>query len=202
MPLTTSEIARIKSELGYNTLEVGAVPYVSIYSVFDVVIQPYLEEGGDTTSSTAVTAVTTAAPVALTIASATGFAAGNRVFVDVDSRQEEATVQSISGSIITLLLKNAHSGTYPVTVDGGVAIVRQLLRRIRDAQAKIASIAGYGVGGLKKVEDIEFYPGGAQSTAIKLAREGVDYWRDQLASTIGLHNYNKPSAGCGSRVAL
>lgn len=204
MPLTTSEIYRIKSELGYNALTLGAVPYAEVYAVFDVVIQPYLQEGGDTTSSTSVTATTSGAttPVALTLASGTGFAAGYRVWIDVDDRQEEATVQSFSSPIITVQLKNTHSGTYPVTVDGGLAIVRQMLKRVRDAQEKVAFLSGYGVGPLKKVDEIEFHPSGNNKTAIALAREGVDYWRDQLASTLGLRNFNRPNRGSGGRIAL
>jgi len=202
MALTTSEISRIKSELGYNVLTLGAVPYISVYAIFDAVIQPYLQEGGDTTSTTTVTVATSYTPVTLTLASSTGFAAGYRVWIDVDDRQEEATIQSLTGSTITVLLKKAHTGTYPVTVDGGLAIIRQLLRRIREGNDRLAKFSGYGAGALKKVDEIEFYPGASVQSAIKLAREGVDYFRDQLASTLGLHNFNKPQGGAGCRIAL
>lgn len=201
MALTTAEISRIKTELGYNVLTLGAVPYASVYSVFDVVIQPYLQEGGDTTSATLVAAATTPTPVALTLASATGFTARDQVWVDVDSREESASIQAVVGSTITVLLSNAHTGTYPVTVDGGLAIVRQLLKRIRDAQSQVASLT-IGAGTLKKVDEVEFYQSRSNASAMSSAREVVDYWRDQLASALGLTNFNKPAHGAGARIAL
>ncbi len=201
MALTTAEIARIKSELGYNALTLGAVPYASVYSVFDVVIKPYLQEGGDTTSATTVTAATTATPVALTLASATGFTARDQVWIDVDAREESATIQALSGSIITVLLQKAHTGSYPVTVDSGLQIVRQLLRRVREAQDQMAGLT-IGAGSLKKVDEVEFYPSRTGASALVAGRELVDYWRDQLAITLGLVNYNKPARGAGARIAL
>ena len=119
MALLDSEIARIKAELGYNLLTTGALPYIGITQVFEQVIQDNVLAGASTTSTTAVSAQSTPTPVGITLASATGFAAGVRVVLDVDDRQETATVQSMSGSVITVQLTGVHSGTYPVTVDGG-----------------------------------------------------------------------------------
>ncbi len=72
MALTTAEVRRVKYELGYNTLAVGAEPYFSYVSVFDQVIQPYLTAGTATTSDTEVDAVSAGdppSPVTLTLAS-------------------------------------------------------------------------------------------------------------------------------------
>lgn len=190
MALLDSEIQRIRYEIGYNLLNAGAEPYIGVHAVFEQVIQVYLRAGATTTSTTAVTAATTAAPVALTLASATGFAAGARIVIDVDVRQEIATVQALAGNVVTVLLTKTHSGTYPVTVEGGETIVRQILAELRDVQAKILSSAG--AAGLKRAEDIEWFQGvngvGALSTTLNAMR---DYYRDELASALGVENLHR-----------
>ena len=63
MALTSAEVRRIRYELGYNVLAVGAEPYVGVTQLFEQVIQPYLTAGASTTSSTAVVASSTGAPI-------------------------------------------------------------------------------------------------------------------------------------------
>lgn len=196
MALTSSEVARLKYELGFNVLSVGAEPYIGVAALFEQVIQPYTTAGASTTSSTAVTAADTPTPVTLTLASPTGFAAGVAVIVDVDSRQERATVQSVSGSTITVLLAFTHSGTYPVTVEGGESIIRGILQKLQaidglsaGASAGILGAAA-ATAGIKKVDDIEFFGGGdgvgsgvSRFSELRRLRE---YWRDELASVLGI----------------
>src|SRR4051812_9346081 len=98
MGLSNAEVRRIKYELGYDLLSVSAEPYISYVSLFDQIIQPYLTEGASTRSSTAVTAADEPTPVTLVLVSATGFSAGERVVIDVDSRQESVTIQALSGT--------------------------------------------------------------------------------------------------------
>lgn len=201
MALLDSEIARCKYELGYNVLAIGAEPYIGVARVFELVIQPNVLEGAKTTSATAVTAVAAgalASPVTLTLASATGFAAGDRVVVDVDSRQEAATVQSVAGSTITVLLSKAHTGTYPVTVERGESIVREILGRLRDIADKLGSTVVQQVG-IKQVDEIEFFGGNAYSVRREMQRM-QDYWRNELASALGVENLR--SNGAGSAVAV
>lgn len=206
MALLASELQRLRFELGFNTLAVGAEPYISVYAVFDQVIAPYLLAGASTTSSTVVTAASEPTPVTLTLASATGFAAGARVVVDVDSRQESATVQAVTGSTITLMLTKAHTGTFSVSVEGGEAIIRGILQKL-DA---ISGLMGGGTSGLmagaassaglRKVDEIEFFGGGNT-----IGTQGVDqltqlvklqeYWRDELAYALGIPRLNKSSGG-------
>ncbi len=185
MALLTSEIARIKAELGYNVLSNGASPWVDIVAIFEQVIQPYLSGGASTTSATSVTAAATPTPVALTLADATGLAAGNRVVIDVDSRQEIATVQSISGAAITVQLTGTHSGTYPVTVEGPETIVREILRQIAGVKTKM--VESHGEGSLKAVDEIEWYSSGSVTTFGNLGAE-LAYWRDQLAAVLGVQS--------------
>src|SRR4051812_9427284 len=108
--LTTGEITRIKSELGFNVLSLGAEPYVGVTQYFEQIAIPNLQAGAVTTSSTAVTAVadgSTATPVTLTVASATGIAMFDRVIVDVDDAIEMATVRAVSGLSVTVILRLA-----------------------------------------------------------------------------------------------
>jgi hypothetical protein len=200
MALTTSEVARIKYELGFNVLAVGAEPYIGITALFEQVIQPHTTSGASTTSSTSVTAASTPTPVTLTVASVAGINAGDAVIVDVDSRQERATVQSIGASTITLLLAFAHSGTYPITVEGGESIIRGILQKLQaiDGMSAGSSAGAFGgvvsTVGIKKVDDIEFFGGGtgAGSGTSRLTelRQLREYWRDELASVLGIPRLN------------
>lgn len=183
MALLTSEIARLKAELGYNLLSGSAMPYVDVVAIFESVIQSNLTDGATTTSSTTVTAASAPTPVTLTLADASEIVAGDRVVVDVDSRQESATVQSLSGSDVTLLLAKAHTGTYPVTVEGGETIVREYLQRIAETKAKMLDV--YGTGSLKAVDEIEFYATGS-STQFGNLGDQLTWWREQLAAALGI----------------
>lgn len=190
MALLNSEIQRIKYELGFNVVGAGAEPYISIYQIFDQVIATYITAGASTTATTAVVASSTAAPASITLADATGFAAGARIVVDVDARQEIVTLQSLTGAVATALMTKAHTGTYPVTVEGGESIVRELLTELRNVQAKL--LASAGNAGLKRAEDIEWFPGvsgvGALLTTLKEQR---NMYRDELASALGVANLHR-----------
>ncbi len=210
MALLTSELTELRVALGYNALNLNAEPYVEYHAIFDRVVSEYLEAGATTTSATTVTASTTGAaiPVTLVLASATGFTAGDRIVVDVDTRQEEATTQSLSGTSLTVQLKGAHSGTYPVTVDGGETIIRRLLRRIRAVQEKMSApttLNGAGAGGLKRVDEIEWH--GLTSTAYwstplgNLSRD-LDRLRDELASALGCQNLFRVRRNAGLSMAV
>jgi bifunctional DNA-binding transcriptional regulator/antitoxin component of YhaV-PrlF toxin-antitoxin module len=212
MALTDTEIQRIRYEHGYPNLETAAEPYIGIASVFEQVIQPYLLGGVSTTSSTPVTAATSPTPQTLTLASATGFAAGDIVVIDVDTRQERSTIQSLSGASMTVLLSLTHSGTYSVVQEGAEGIIRDILREIRLLSTGMNGSAGTistvrSRVGLKKVDDVEFFGGGAT-----LASQGVDpltqilqlreYWRDELASALGIVRLNAKNASGGSEVSV
>lgn len=195
MALLTSEIVRIKFELGYNVETIGASPYIGISAIFESVIATYTQAGATTTSATAVTAASSATPVALTLASATGFAAFDTVVIDVDARQERATVQSLTGSVITVLLTGTHSGTYPVTVEGGEAIVRDLLRQLRAVGYSGGRIEStVGTAGIRRVDDIEFFGDSTTVSQMRQVRDHQMYLRDELASALGVENLSKARA--------
>lgn len=200
MTLLDSEIQRIRYETGYNTMAAGAEPYVSVVAVFNEVVSTYITTAASTTSATAVTAATAPTPVTLTLTSATGFAAWERVIVDVDSRREAALVQSISGSDITLLLSKVHSGTYPVGIESGETIVREILRQLQAIGDKLGGSA-VSAAGVKRVDEIEFFgtssSGGGMSTVADNQSSLRTYWRNELASACGVTNlWNlKPTSG-------
>lgn len=184
MALLTSELYRLKAELGYNVLQTGAEPYVGVYAFFDVVVQPYLESGATTTCSTVVSDATPGALVSLTLASATGFAAQSRIVIDVDAQQEIVTVESLSGSVIGVRLRKAHSGTYPVTVEGGESLVREYLSELSRLRNELKQLSGSGA--IKKVDEVEFYPVSKSGTQFNAICEQIEYWRNQLAALLGL----------------
>src|SRR5574338_189131 len=203
MALTDAEIQRIRYELGYPNLDTAAEPYIGIAAVFTQVIQPYTLGGVSTTSATPVTAASTPTPQSLVLSDATGFSAGAVVIVDVDGRQERATVQSISGASITVQLSLAHTGTYPVALEGGESIIRDILaelRRVSDAIGNLRDRVG-----LKRADEIEFFGGGQT-----LASQGIDpmthtlnlreYWRDELARCLGIPRLNAKNSSGGSAI--
>lgn len=212
MGLLDSEVQRIRYELGYPNLDTAAEPYIGVAAVFTQVIQPYLLGGAQTTATTAVTAASTPTPQAITLTDATGFSAGAVVVVDVDTRQERATIQSMAGPAITVQLSLAHSGTYPVLVEGGESIIRDILFELRrlasgmnGAQSTLTSLQSRL--GLKKVDEVEFFGGGGT-----LASQGLDpmtqtlqlreYWRDELARALGIPRLNAKYSSGGSEIGV
>lgn len=199
MPLTTGELDRIRAELGYNVLNVGAEPFIGVHAVFSQVIQPYLREGADTTSSTTVAASAAGSLVSLSVASATGISLHERIAVDVDSSFEMGTVRAISGTTIGVILSKTHAGTYPVTVDGGLQQVRECLSAIYAAKLKIAGLNG--TGALKVVDEVQFYDS-RQKSRLKLFQEQVEFWRDELASRLGIPRKSPQASGGGGYAVL
>lgn len=204
MALLTAEIQRIKAELGYNVLTVDAEPYIGVSRLFEVAIQPYVQAGTSTTSSTSVTAASTPTPVTLTLGSTTGVAAFAVLVVDVDSRQERATVQSVTGLTATLLLTLAHSGTYPVTVEGGETMIREWLSKLRaitDPGGPLSKVPTRA--GIQKVDEITFAinprTGRTSSLADVLAVQ--EYCRDELASVLNVQRLNRRAGGGGASLA-
>ncbi len=201
MSLTIPEVARAKYELGYNVLSTGAEPFIAISALFEQVIAPYIQGGAITTSNTAVVASVAPAVVAITLVSATGIAAGDRVVIDVEDAQEITTVRSLSGSVMSVFLSKAHPAGYPVTVEGGEAIVREILgqlRRFSEPRGLLDKAAS--TAGIKKVDEVEFSDS-VMTTRSRTLRQEQRYWRDELASALGCEN-RRNSSGGGSSVAM
>lgn len=214
MPLTQSELDRVKYELGYHGLSVNAEPYVSHLAYFTQVLQPYLEAGAQTMSSTPVYAATTPTPQTLALVSASGFAVGNVVVVDVDARQERATISHVAGNSITLQLSKAHGpGSFLVLVEGAESIVRDILNELRtltvgmNGQSGTLSALKSRVG-LRRVDDVEFHGGGNSVTSTGVdpmtsILELRERWRDELANVLGIERLNsRRDSGGGSSMAV
>lgn len=188
MALLDSEIRRIRAELGINVLKVTAEPYISITQIFEQVVQANVTAGAITTCSTSVAEADTPTVVSLTLADATGFNAYDRVVVDVDSLQEYATVRSISGLTISILLALGHTGTYPVTVEGGESLIRAKLRKIIALEQQIDEMAP--AGAVKKADDdVEFFSPREMRSILGpafIAWEQREYERRELAELIGI----------------
>jgi hypothetical protein len=198
--LLDSEIARAKAELGYNLISIGA-PYIGTTALFEQAVQPYLEAGATTTSSTSVTHEAPPVPKAITLADATGFSAGDRVVVDVDARQEVVTVQALSGASLTALFTKTHSGTYPVTVEGGESIVREKLSAIVAFHESMKESSD-GLGSLKKADDAEWYQAGGGASVFATQREDLMALRDELASVLGVANLWRVKQSAGARLSV
>jgi len=195
MALLDSEISRIKWHLGFTVVGIGAEPRIDYVALFDQVIQPYVGTNATTTSSTPVAAATTPVPVTLTLASATNFHASDKVVVDVDSRQERVTVQSVSGSTISVILTKAHSGTYPVSVEGPDTIVRDILQRCDDAWTAYANaLTSAGLQSLGQNEIVWFQEKGS-SGRLGALRSTLSRWRGELGSVLGISPRNSGHGG-------
>jgi hypothetical protein len=192
--LTEGELDRIRAELGYNVLNVGAEPYIGVQAIFSQVLQPFLREGLETTSTTTVAAHTAGAVVALTLASVTGISLRSRIAVDVDDSLEMATVRAIAGTSVSVILKKAHAGAYPISVDAGLQIVRECLAGIYRAQLLIEDLEGEGA--LKKVDEVEFYDSRGK-TRLQLLEAQAEHWRNRLASVLNMpRNVSSRAGGC------
>lgn len=200
MALLQSELERCKFELGFNLLTLSALPYAwdGVTQIFEQVVQPYLEAGEKNYSATAVVAA--ASPTQITLAlqtTPTAILVGDRLIVDQDVQQEAGHVYAVTSSSVTVALANAHSGTYPLTVEGGESIIRDCLRQCLLIQQQISQASV--VVGVKRADEVEFFGTttqqmGRRSELIELQR----YWRNELAQAIGVPNLREERRGSGS----
>jgi len=180
--LGADEMARIKAEIFDNVLSIGAVPWLDVRAIYDVIQANVASSSvAPTTSATAVSA---AGPTVLTLASVTGLASGSRVVLDVDTSREVVTVRAVTGSTISVVCAKTHSGTYPVEVESALTIVRGILADLEaiDQQERIA----IPQAGVKRVDEIEFFgrsEGGSAQTSLTQHRNAL---RGRLASATGL----------------
>jgi hypothetical protein len=177
--LSSDEMARIKLELGDTVLAVGAQPWIGIRSVWDV-IQTYVESSSvaPTSSSTTVSA---AGPTTITVASATGLTAGMRVQLDCDGQRETCTIRNVAGSVLSLVARKIHSGTYPVEVESALTLVRGVLSDLISLE-QVTSLASFDSLGLRRVDEVEWSERG-QSYWIEYGR-GI--LRRRLATACGV----------------
>jgi hypothetical protein len=187
MAFTSAEIWEIKRELGYNLLQTGATAYVGVSQLLETVVNENIDAEISTTATlaTPISQASTPTPQTLTLADATSFSAGAIVGVDVDTRFERVAIQSKTGSDVVVQLKEAHSGTIPVALDGPIPLVREVLRKIREVKEEMGST--FGEGPLKKVDEIEWYEGNGTDTFGRLGDQ-LAYWRAELSAMLATPN--------------
>ena len=180
--LTDDEMARIKSEIFDNVLAIGAEPYIGVRAIYDVIRANVTSSS--VTPTTSATAVTAAGAATLTLASVTGYAAQQRVVLDVDDARETCTIKVVSGSTIAVNCRYLHAGTYPVEVESPLTIVRGILSDLVTLEQ--ISRTAFDTAGVKRVDEIEFFgraDGGSKLVQIDAKRNEL---RGRLASATGL----------------
>lgn len=160
MSLTTPELDSLRFHLGYGNLSTAAEPYTpdTYYEVFSGIVSPYLSTGTETSSSTSVTAGSTAA---ITVVSATNISVYGQLIVDVAEQAEVVTVKSVSGTSVTAYFAKAHSSTYPVATMSGLGRLRLLLHDADLAWRALTSAEVGGSAGISSVDknDVVFFRG-------------------------------------------
>lgn len=190
--LSTDEMARIRLEVFDNLLNTGAMPYISVLTVYQVIQANVLSS--DTPPTTSSTTVSAVGPTTLTLASATGLTAGIKVQLDVDGARETVTVRNVSGLTISVICNALHSGTYPVEIESPLTIVRGILADLSNVEQRLFAKARSGAG-IKQVDEIVFFGGNeGRSRLDEIAREQLRL-RWQLAATCGLTGILREALG-------
>jgi hypothetical protein len=190
--LTADEMARIKSELDDNVVDYGAQPYIDVRAVYDVIRDNVVSSS--VTPTTSSTSITSAGPTTITLASATGYAAGQRIVIDCDDAREVVTIRSLSGAVASIVATKTHSGTYPVEVESGLTIVRGILSDLITLDTQSRAQVGSALG-LKRVDEVEWNTdAGGIITAFVAQRLTL---RRRLASATGLASLYAANRGRG-----
>jgi hypothetical protein len=176
---------RVRYELGYSALTTAGEPYFAIaYSPEKALDSLY--SGATTTSATTVDSTELTAPKTITLASGTGFVSGLRVHVGAGTTREIVVAQNVSGASLTATFGLAHSGTYPVEVDSGEAMLRTLLAYLDRVNESIHS-ARDAAGIQEIVGDLKFF----ESAVVQEAVSERKRWRRELGSLLKLPVMNE-----------
>lgn len=196
--LGDDELARIKRELGDNVLGFGAEPYISIKAVYAIIQANVASSSVDPTTSA--TAVTAAGPATLTLASAAGLAQFDRLVLDADGQRETVTVRNISGSVISVVCRRTHSGTYPVERESALTLVRGVLADLAAVQDRLVDLLDGA--GLKAVDEVQWFGGADGRTALDEARREQRRLREELASMLNLRSILDAARGGAGAVEV
>lgn len=180
--LTDDELARIKSEVFDNLLGLGAIPYFDVRTLYPVIRDNV--ESSDVAATTSSTSVASPGATTITLASATGYAAGQRVVLDVDDQRETVTIRSLSGAAASVICRKTHSGTYPVEVESALTLVRGYLSDLITLEQ--IERGSFETAGVKRVDEVEFFgasEGGDVLTRVNATRDRL---RAKLASALNL----------------
>lgn len=192
--LTDDEIARIKMELWDHLLSNGAEPYIGTHPVFNTIRDNILSSATAATSSS--TAVTAAGQTTITLASATGIAVGYKVVIDCDDSREVCSVRSLAGSVMGVILRKTHAGTYPVEIESPLTIVRGLLFDLSKLDTSTIPDA-LEMGGIKRADEVEWFGPNEGGNHVSQLMASQKQLRMELARRIGLGTYAARNRGGG-----
>lgn len=162
MTLSEAEIESVRFHLGYGNVGIGALPYTSdgYWSTFDSIVSVYLGTGTETSATTSITALSTAAVTPLAM---TGITARCQLVIDAAEQAEIVTVKAVTATTFTAYFAKAHSVGYPISTMCGLARLRMLLHDADQAHRALTDISIADTAGLKSVDkqDVVFQDGSA-----------------------------------------
>lgn len=198
--LDDAELDRLRYELGYNVLTIGAEPYFWHVRVFDIIRQYVVASA--TAATTSSTAVAATGPASLTLASAAGIAAGARLVLDADDAAETVTARDVAGSVVSVVCQKTHAGVYPVEIESARTLVRGKISECLRLQRLVDEAAESA--GIKRVDEVEFF-GDATYTNSRLGHLQARQLRArlELATLCGLSTFLRDELrGSSSRMAV
>lgn len=180
--LTDDELARIKAEVFDNLLGLGAVPYFDVRTLYPVIRDNVVSSSVDATTSS--TSVTSPGATTITLASATGYAAGQRIVLDVDDQRETVTIRSLSGAVASVVCRYTHSGVYPVAVESPLTLVRGYISDLITLEQ--VERGAFDTAGVRRVDEIEFFGRAEGGSKLQVVNETRNRLRAKLASALNL----------------
>lgn len=194
--LTDDELARIKAEVLDNVLDQQATPWFDVRAIYEVLRDNV--RSSSVSPTTSATAVTAPGPTVLTLASATGYVAGQKVQIDCDAERETVTIRAVVGSTISVICRKSHSGTYPVEVESPLTLVRGVLSDLAMIETG-AALDSLEAVGLKQVDEVVFRDDETLTRAVARARNQL---RERLASLCGLGFILSSARGRGGNTVV
>lgn len=195
--LSTAEVDRIRMELGWNVLSIGAEPYIGHARIFDIIQQNV--QGASVAATTASTAVTAAGVATITLASVSGLSAQTRVQLDTDAQRETCTIIAVSGSAITVLCRKTHGSAYLVEVESALTLVRGLLSDL-SALEQVQTLDAFNSLGLKQVDEVVWRDG--EKGLFDYVNEARESLRGALARACGIPTQSAAQRGRSSAVEV
>jgi hypothetical protein len=180
--LTDDELARIKAEVFDNLLGLGAVPYFDVRTLYPVIRDNVVSS--DVAATTSSTSVTSPGATTITLASATGYVAGQRIVLDVDDQRETVTIRSLSGAVASVVCRYTHSGTYPVAVESPLTLVRGYISDLITLEQ--VERGAFDTAGVRRVDEIEFFGRAEGGSKLQVVNETRNRLRAKLASALNL----------------
>jgi hypothetical protein len=132
------------------------------------------------------TSVTSPGATTITLTSATGYAAGQRIVLDVDDQRETVTIRSLPargrGRFGRVPLHTL--GTYPVEVESPLTLVRGYISDLITLEQ--VERGAFDTAGVRRVDEIEFFGRAEGGSKLQVVNETRNRLRAKLASALNL----------------